>query len=277
MIEKVEEYWDRRPCNIRHSTYDIELDAIRYSMSVTWRKYFVEQHIPGFAEFEKWEGKSVMDMGCGIGTDTLEFAKAGAVVFAVDISQKSLDVLAKRIQAEREYSESPLLIAAKKDNIEKVSARGFDLVYSFGVIHHTPNPIEAMKRAYEALKPGGEFRLMVYNRYSWKAFWILLKYGRGRFWKYKELIPAYSEAQTGCPITHTYTKRSITEDLESVGFQVLSTEVGHIFPYKIPEYIRYRYVKEWYWRWMPDWLFHSIEKKIGWHLLVKARKRKMYE
>ena len=52
---------------------------------------------------------------------------------------------------------------------------------------------------------------MVYYRYSWKAMWILFKYGKLQFWKLKELVAKYSEAETGCPITYTYSKKDAAQ------------------------------------------------------------------
>ena len=87
-LEAVESYWDDRPCNIRHSA--AECGTRRYFDEVEARKYLVEPHIPSFAQFEKWKGRKVLEIGCGIGTDTINFARAGAKVTAVDYSAKSL-------------------------------------------------------------------------------------------------------------------------------------------------------------------------------------------
>lgn len=265
MISDVERYWNSRPCNAHHST---AIDPLEFSQQVTKRKYRVEPHIPGFAQFKRWVNKCVLDLGCGIGTMALDFARNGAHVIGVDLSQKSIEIARMRRDAE---GLSFMLISDNAETIRSTRA-GYDLVFSFGVIHHTPDPASAVATAYAALDPGGEFRMMVYNRFSWKAFWIIMTYGRGQFWKWKELIPKHSEAQTGCPITHTYTRSSATTLLEDAGFIVESIEVDHIFPYKIKDYKEYRYVKEWYWRMLPERVFHWLEKKIGWHLLVVARK-----
>ena len=99
-IEDVRTYWNNRPCNIMHSLVDIDEDPLLYSQQVTARKFFVEPHIPGFAEFERWKGKHVLELGCGIGTDTIEFARAGAQVDAVDISGRSLAIARQRAVAE---------------------------------------------------------------------------------------------------------------------------------------------------------------------------------
>ncbi len=93
-IDKVQGYWDARPCNIRHSQKPVGSEE--YFHEVEFRKYRVEPHIPEFAEFPRWQGKKVLEIGCGIGTDTINFARHGAEVTAVDLSSKSLEVASQR-------------------------------------------------------------------------------------------------------------------------------------------------------------------------------------
>ena len=147
----------------------------------------------------------------------------------------------------------------------------YDLVYSFSVVHHTPQPGRVAEQMRHYLKPGGTAKVMVYHRSSWKVLWILIGYGRGQFWKLPELVPTYSEAQTGCPVTYTYTRNEGRLLLEEHGFQVTDVQVDHIFPYRAADYVQYRYVKEWYFRWMPKTLFHALERRFGWHLCLTAR------
>ena len=87
-----------------------------------------------------------------------------------------------------------------------------------------------------------------------------------------ELVARHSEAQTGCPITYTFSRRSIRRLLESYGFRVTEMQIDHIFPYRIADYVRYRYVKSWPWRAVPRPVFRWLERHFGWHLCVTAEK-----
>ncbi len=109
---------------------------------------------------------------------------------------------------------------------------------------------------------------MVYHRYSWKALEILLREGQGAFWNFSDLLQRHSEAQTGSPVTYSYSRRSVRELLR--GFAVESVVVDHIFPYRIPDYLQYRYVKVWYFRYLPPSIFRWLESRLGWHLCVEA-------
>jgi 2-polyprenyl-3-methyl-5-hydroxy-6-metoxy-1,4-benzoquinol methylase len=265
-IGRVREYWDQRPCNVRHSTQPV--GTKRYFDEVEARKYFVEAHIPGFAEFERWRGKKVLEIGCGIGTDTINFARHGAQVTCVDLSERSLEIARQRAVVYGVEDQ----VQFYRGNAEELSTflpvNTYDLIYSFGVVHHTPHPERVMEQLRRYASPGTKVKIMVYHRRSWKVAWILATEGKGQFWKLRELVARNSEAQTGCPITYIYTRRQGRELLRSGGFRATRVEVDHIFPYRIRDYVEYRYVTEWYFRWMPGRLFHGVERVLGWHLCL---------
>lgn len=267
-IEAVQQYWDQRPCNIRHSTRPV--GTREYFDEVEQRKYFVEPHIPVFAQFERWNGKNVLEIGCGIGTDTMNFARHGARVTAVDVSENSLQLARRRAQVYGLEDRVRFFHGDAERLSEIVPPDPYDLVYSFGVIHHTPHPERVLQEIRRVTGPGTHLKIMVYHRYSWKVLWILLKYWKGCFWRLSDWVAQYSEAQTGCPVTYTYSRRQCREMLEQNGFQVTGIRVEHIFPYRIADYVEHRYVKEWYFRWMPEALFQGLEHRCGWHLCADA-------
>ena len=268
-VDAVQAYWDARPCNLRHSNKPVGTRA--YFEEVEARKYLVEPHIPGFADFARWDGKRVLEIGCGIGTDTINFARAGAKVMAVDLSPKSLEIARARADIFGLSDRIRFYCADAEKLSATVPIEQYDLVYSFGVLHHSPHPDRIVAQLRSYLAPGGTLKLMVYHRYSWKVAWIVLGLGRGRFWQLDELVARHSEAQTGCPVTYIYSRDEGRRLVDSQGFKVFDIRVEHIFPYRIPDYVQHRYIKEWYFRWTPAPLFRSFERTIGWHLLISAR------
>jgi 2-polyprenyl-3-methyl-5-hydroxy-6-metoxy-1,4-benzoquinol methylase len=267
-LDEVRAYWNARPCNIRHSQRPV--GSKEYFDEVEARKYFVEPHIPGFAEFPRWAGKRVLEIGCGIGTDTINFARAGAQVTAVDLSDESLTLARQRAEVFGLSNRIRFYAADAERLADTVPPEPYDLVYSFGVIHHTPHPERVIRQVRDHfVGPESTLKIMVYHRDSWKVFWILLTEGKGAFWKMDELVARNSEAQTGCPVTYTYTRAGGKKLL--AGFHVTDVWVDHIFPYQIPEYKQYRYVMNWYFRMLPRPAFRWLERKFGWHLCLTAR------
>jgi 2-polyprenyl-3-methyl-5-hydroxy-6-metoxy-1,4-benzoquinol methylase len=267
-VRDVQRYWDTRPCNIRHSPKPV--GSKEYFDEVEARKYFVEPHIPAFAEFDRWQGKRVLEVGCGIGTDSINFARAGARLTAVDLSGESLRIAEQRAKVMGVAERIEFVHANAEELTSAVSGGPYDLVYSFGVVHHTPRPERALAEMRTLVAPGGTLKLMVYHRRSWKVGAIVVGQGRGRIWKTNELVATHSEAQTGCPVTYTYSRRQARELVERSGFRVEEVRVDHVFPYRVRDYVEYRYLKEPYFAWLPDPLFRAFERRFGWHLLVTA-------
>jgi SAM-dependent methyltransferase len=266
-IEAVRAYWDRRPCNLRHSTAPVGSRA--YFDEVEARKYRVEPHIPGFADFARWQGRRVLEIGCGIGTDALNFARAGAEVSVVDVSEQSLSLCRRRFEV------FGLAAGFHAGNAERLDAflpvQPYDLIYSFGAIHHSPHPERVIAQLRRYCGPATELRLMLYAKWSWKAIEIVVEQGRGAFWRAGELFASHSEAQTGCPVSYAYSAREVRALLAD--FEVVSLHKDHVFPYDVAKYVAHAYEKRWLFRHLPDFALRRLERALGAHWLVVARPR----
>ena len=265
-IDKVAAYWNARPCNIGHSPKPI--GTREYFDEVESRKYFVEPHIPKFAEFDRWRGRRVLEIGCGIGTDTMNFARHGALITAVDISRHSVEIARQRADVYGLGHRIQFYAGDAERLSDFVPVEAYDLVYSFGVIHHTPRPTHVIAQIKRYVRSGSTLKVMVYHRRSLKVLGILLRHGHGRFSSLEKIVARHSEAQTGCPVAYTYLPRRMPGFLD--GFRIKEMSVDHIFPYRVQDYVQYRYRKMWYFQVMPAPIFRWLERHFGWHLCVTA-------
>jgi 2-polyprenyl-3-methyl-5-hydroxy-6-metoxy-1,4-benzoquinol methylase len=264
-MDSVKKFWNDRPCNIRHGT--AEVGTRDYFDQVEQRKYMVEPHIPGFAEFDIWKGKSVLEIGTGIGTDTINFMRSGADVTSIDLSEESVHVAKKRAEI---YGFEPDRIMVQ--NAEEFSFnKNFDLVYSFGVIHHTPNPRAVIERAAAHQSRGQELRIMVYSKISYKLFWAMHENNRWYMETMDDTIREFAEAQTGCPIAYTYTFDQIRE-LLAPWYEITDIHKDHIFKWNVQKYIKYEYEVDDAWKNVSPENFRALEEELGWHTLVKAKR-----
>ncbi|MDR1857625.1 MAG: class I SAM-dependent methyltransferase [Desulfovibrio sp.] len=266
-IEEVAAFWDRRPCNVRHSLR--EPGTREYFDEVERRKYLVEPHIPAFAEFSRWRGKRVLEVGCGIGTDTMNFARNGARVTAVDISAASLSLARKRAEIFGIAEAIDFRLANAEDLGRHVPIEPYDLVYAFGVVHHTPNPKAAIRSMRAYMDDASVMKLMVYSRLSLKVLEIAASRLLDRPWEVDRHVAERSEAQTGCPVTYTYTRRTLARLLE--GLTATRIFKTHVFPYVVADYVRHVHRLRPIFRAMGPRLFKRLESVAGWHLCVDAR------
>jgi SAM-dependent methyltransferase len=266
-IEAVRDFWNARPCNLRHSPK--EVGSREYFDEVERRKYFVEPHIPAFAEFARWSGRKVLEIGCGLGTDTVNFARAGAHVTAVELSERSADLARTRVGVYGLSDRVTIHVGNAEELPAIVPQQTFDLVYSFGVIHHSPHPRRIVEHTMRYMSPASELRLMVYSRVSYKLFWIMREEGIWDMSRIDELVARNSEAQTGCPITYTYTDDTLRTLLD--GFHLLDARKAHIFTWDVDAYRQYEYRKADEWAHVGDAELAALEKELGWHLLVRAK------
>ena len=250
-IDDVRTYWDDRPCNVRHS--EKEVGTQEYFDEVERKRYTAEPHIPSFAGFSDTNGKKVLEVGCGMATEGINFARAGSTYTGTDLSIESHDLAKKRFKV---YNERGNFYHGNAEELSSfVPVETYDLIYSFGVIHHSPHPEKIISEIKKYMNKDSTLKIMLYATDSWKNYMI-------------EAGHDQPEAQYGCPIANTYTNDEVRELLD--GFDV-TIEQYHIFPYQIEPYKRGEFVKQPWFEAMPDEIFEVLKKNLGWHLLITAK------
>lgn len=200
--DTVREFWDSQPCGSSHTTS--EEGSKSYFDEVEQARYQLEPFIPQFAEFERWEGKRVLEVGVGLGSDFVRFARAGADLTGVDLTPTAVELVGRRLALEGLDAD---LHVADAENLPLEDA-SFDLVYSWGVLHHTPNTELAVSEVRRVTAPGGEARIMLYSRRSWVAMGVWLRYAlaHGRPWRsFTSVIAQHMESDG----TKAYTKSEL--------------------------------------------------------------------
>ena len=251
-ISDVRQYWDQRPCNIQHSDYAVGTQ--QYFDQVEQRKFFAEPHIREFSDFGSWNGKRVLEIGCGIGTAAVNFARSGAHYTGIELSEVSLELAQKRFEV---YGLKGDFYHGNAEELQSFLPQDqFDLVYSWGVLHHTPDPARVIHEIKSYVVPNGVLKIMVYARNSWKNFMIQAGLDQ-------------PEAQSGCPLARVYDAVEM-QTLLAPDFEIEQIKQDHIFPYEIESYKRKQYQLQSWFQSMPADMFRVLEQNLGWHLMITA-------
>ena len=128
----VQEFWEHNACG--EQLYLKSLDKFSFLHHEKIR-YELEPYILSFAEFDKYKGKGILEIGVGLGADHKKFAEAGAICTGIDLTKKAIDITNKRLT---EFDLNSNLSVGDAEKLDDPS-NFYDLVYSWGVIHHSPN------------------------------------------------------------------------------------------------------------------------------------------
>ena len=257
-LQSIKNYWNKQPCNINHSKQ--KLFTKKYFDEVRKKKYFVENHILKFANFKKYNKKNVLEIGCGIGTDAMEFIKYGAKYIGVDYSDESIRICKRRAEVLNLIKKNPIFLVDNCEELKKVKKlkKKFHLRYSFGVLHHTENMKKAFDQIYEIADKSTEIKIMLYAKNSYKKF--LLDMTNYRY-----------EAQKGCPVVYTVSDDDVN-NLIKKKFKIIEKYQDFIFPYRIAPYKNNKFIKINHFKAMPKKIFNLLQKNIGEHMMLKLRK-----
>ena len=159
--ERVRAFWQAHPCGTKFS--DAEVGTREFFDRVEAHRYAKEWHIPDAADFAATKQLRVLEIGCGLGTDGVQFAQAGADYTGVDLTEAAIDLARKNFEQRNLQGEFKV---ADAENLDFADS-SFDLVYSHGVLHHTPDSARAVSEIHRVLKPEGRAIVMLYHRDSY--------------------------------------------------------------------------------------------------------------
>ena len=159
--ERVRAFWQANPCGTKFN--DAEPGTRRFYELVEAHRYTKEWHIPLAADFASARDLKVLEVGCGLGTDGAQFAGAGADYTGVDLTDAAVDLAQKRFTLFRLPGKFQ---TADAENLD-FADNSFDVVYSHGVLHHTPDTARAIQEIHRVLRPGGRAVVMLYHRDSY--------------------------------------------------------------------------------------------------------------
>lgn len=166
---EVTKYWNRASCgteNLQEKKFSKE-----YFEKIESHRYAVEPEIFSFAQFTRFAQSKVLEVGIGAGTDFLQWVRAGAYAHGIDLTQESIDNVQHRLNL---YGLKADVRIGDAENLPYES-NSFDLVYSWGVIHHSPNTQKCLEEIVRVAKPGALIKIMIYNRHSLVVFFRYLK------------------------------------------------------------------------------------------------------
>jgi ubiquinone/menaquinone biosynthesis C-methylase UbiE len=258
------EQWTEDPCGAVYGrqqefgtrAFFDEVERHRYQEYAPW--------MPKTMGFDQFAGAQLVEVGCGMGTDLLQFARGGALCTGVDLTPRSVEIARLHFNVYEMAADFALSDAERLPFADE----SFDVFYSNGVLHHTPETQTAIREAHRVLKHGGTAKVMLYHRNSW-AYWVdlILKQGVIRRELFRGLKPAdlmskyveYSEAGAR-PLVKAYSRGevrsmfSIFRDVRVEVEQLTRPEV-----YFIGKFI-------------PESIFRSMRRTIGWNLIITAVK-----
>lgn len=284
-VQQVQTFWNANPCGAQTASVGKGLEFFR---QVEAFRYTLEPHILEVVPFAIGRGKKVLEVGCGLGTDGIHWAEAGAHYTGIDLTSEAVRL------ASENFSCRGLQGRFIKINAEQIPFldASFDIVYSHGVIHHAPNIDKVVSEIHRVLRPGGKAILMVYHRHSYNYYLNILLLRRlgvlllllpgglslaqwitrekretlqvhknnlkKKGWKYlrtQEFLNANTDGPNN-PLSRVYSKKEAIRLLKA--FSMLRTEVRYLNRRRVPILGKM----------LPKKLHDWLSSRWGWHLYL---------
>ncbi len=262
--QRAREQWSEDPCGAVYGRdqefgtreFFDEVERHRYTEYAPW--------MPEVMGFNDCAGARLLEVGCGMGTDLLQFARGGAVVTGIDLTARSIEISRHHFAVYGARGD----FAITDGETLPFADESFDVVYSNGVLHHTPDTAGAVREVHRVLRPGGQARVMLYHRGS-LGYWgeIIVRHGilRGELLRGNspaDIMSKYVEfnAGGGNPLVKVYSRREARQ-LFSM-FREVKVQVEQLTR---PEFYFLG-------RMIPEGMFRRLQRSIGWNLIISARK-----
>ncbi|MEE9323677.1 MAG: class I SAM-dependent methyltransferase [Candidatus Aenigmarchaeota archaeon] len=271
---EVRDFWNKNPMS-----YNIDVKDMDRKFYDRVDKIFFDHHkfghdsLPIFSkliDYETLRGKKVLEIGCGMGTMASQFAKEGAKITALDITHKAIEITNRRFNL---FNLEGNLEVADAENLP-FPDNTFDFVFSWGVLHHTPDTQKAIDEVYRVLKPGGKTAIMLYHKNSLIYYYhILFKKGilKMEILKHpkKKIVSRYTDFPDigGSPLAKVYTRDDIRDvfgkfrNIEIRAFP-MKGEMENIPSGRLP-------LSKWF---FPKSFKKYLSEKHGWFLYVNVGK-----
>jgi ubiquinone/menaquinone biosynthesis C-methylase UbiE len=259
---EAQKQWNTNPCG---AVEGIEVMDLDYFLRVEANRYNLEGFIPQVFPFDKFCGKNVLEIGCGHGTDSIQFARNGANCHVADITDRHLGLTIKNFELQGYPLAWKKCDAAALDYPDNY----FDCIYSHGVLHHIPDLQKVLAEIKRVLKPGGTLCLSVYNQFSaFHFFSKLLADGWHRRMLftlgYAGLLSTIESGADGLhirPYVKLYRKGEFRRALGKAGFDVQTAGVANLMP---------SHFERWQDKYWPKW--QKYEHILGWYVYTISQK-----
>lgn len=267
MVSKdaMRDFWNDAACGEKLLLPSFDVQGFNVQSA---ERYRLEPYIVPFADFAGSKGLEVLEIGLGLGADHERFAQASANLYGVDLTPRAVEITRRRLEMQGLVSD---LRVGDAEALPFADGT-FDWVYSWGVIHHSPNTAQAAREILRVLKPGGRFRVMVYHTWSLVGLMLWLRYGLGTgkpFTSLAEIYSSYLESQG----TKAYTCREAkqlfagasdaTTQIKLTHGDLLLSGAGQRHDGRLLSIAR---------RIWPRWFLRYVAKRFGLFLLVSGTK-----
>lgn len=221
--------------------------------------------------FQTFQNKEVLEIGCGAGFDAYNIAREGAIYTGIDITPENIERTKTHLSFFEINGNVLEADAEKLPFIEKT----FDIVYSNGVLHHTPDMQKSFLEAYRVLKQDGEFYVILYHKNSifyWLTLFLvdhilLLGFIKMNF---KDRLSRIEFTTSGdLPLVNVYSKKEVKNIAQESGFDVESIQIRKLVKEDMPSLPIINKL----WKYIPQKVYDWIGSYVGWYLIVKCTKK----